>query len=120
MAAAEDVGEHLHGQLAAREPDDVERGERLATHGVDVGEGIRRGDLTKEVRVVDDGREEVDGLHEREIRSQQKDARVVEGLASNDETRIRPQGKTAQRAREVTRTQLGRSAGAARERGEAE
>ena len=62
------------------------------------------------------GREEVDRLHEREIVGQHEDPRVVEGLAPNDQPRIRLHREAAQRAREVTRTQLGGSTGAARER----
>ena len=96
--------------------DDVQRGERLAAHGVDVGQRVRRGDLSEEVRVVDDRREEVDRLHEREIVGQHEDPRVVEGLAPDEEARIRVHGHAAQRARQVTRTQLGGSTSAARER----
>ena len=100
--------------------DDVQRGERLAAHRVDVGQRVRGGDLPEEVRIVDDRREEVDGLDEREIVGQHKDPRIVEGLAPDDEARIGLEGQTAQRARQVTRTQLGGSTSAARERGEAE
>ncbi len=50
-----------------RKRDDVERRQRHAAHGVDVRERVGRGDATEIVRVVHDGREEVDRLDEREV-----------------------------------------------------
>ena len=80
------------GSLPDGKADDVQRGERLTAHRVDVGQRVRRGDLPEQIRIVDDRREEVDGLHEREIVGQHEDARVVERLAPNDEARIRLHG----------------------------
>ena len=41
-----------------------------AAHRVDVGERVGRGDAAEVVRIVDDRREEIDRLHEREIVAQ--------------------------------------------------
>ena len=42
-----------------------ERGEWTASHGINVAERIRGGNLTEGVWIVDDGREEIDGLNQR-------------------------------------------------------
>ena len=120
LAAAQNLGEDGDWKFAGWKPDDVHRGHRFAAHREHVGQRIGRGDLTKQEWIVDDRREEIDGLHEREIVGQHKDPRVVEGLTPDNEARIRLEGQTAQRARQVTRTQLRRSARATGERGEAE
>ena len=57
---ADDLGAHRAG-----EREQVHRGERAAAHRVDVGERVGRGDPAEVVRVVDDGREEVDGQQRR-------------------------------------------------------
>ena len=58
---------------------------------IDVRQRVRRGDLPEEVWIVDDRREEVDRLDEREIVGQHEDPRVVEGLAADEQARIRLQ-----------------------------
>ena len=55
------------GSVPAGKADDVQRGERLAAHRVDVRQRVRRGDLPEEIRIVDDRREKIDRLNEREI-----------------------------------------------------
>ena len=115
LAAAQNLGEYLDRQLTRREADDVERRQRFATHRVDVGQRVRRSNLPEEVGIVDDRGEEVDRLDQREIVGQRKDPRIVEGLAPDNEARIRSNGDSFQRARQVTRTQLGGSTRAARE-----
>jgi hypothetical protein len=47
--------------------DQRQRCERLAAHGVNVAQRVGCGDLAESVRVVDDGSEEIDGLHQRLI-----------------------------------------------------
>jgi hypothetical protein len=118
VRAAEYFGEHGHRQLVGREPYDVERSERLTAHCVDIGEGVGGGDLTERVRVVNDRREKVDGLHESEIVGHGKDACVVEGVEANEKTRIGWARQCRERAREVARTQLAGSTRAPRERGQ--
>ena len=64
VAAAQNV---MHGLLrhGLRHGHDVEAELRLTAHGVDVRQRIRRCDLAEGIRVVRDGREEIDRLHER-------------------------------------------------------
>ena len=47
--------------------DECQRGERLAAHGVNIAQRVGGGDLAEGVRIVDDGGEEVDCLHQRLI-----------------------------------------------------
>ena len=120
LTAAENVGEHVDGgSLPDGKADDGERGERLAAHGEDVGQRVRGGDLAERVRIVDDRREEVDRLDEREIVAQHEDPRVVEGLATDEDSAVGVHRHAAQRLGQVTRTQLGGSTSAAREAREA-
>src|SRR5580692_2281564 len=47
-----------------------ERGNWLSAHGVDIAERIGGGDLAKGKRIVDDWREKIHGLHNRETVSE--------------------------------------------------
>jgi hypothetical protein len=62
-AASQDAFENFEIGFVG-EADQGERGERASAHGVDVAERVGGGDLAEGVRIVDDGRKEVDGLHE--------------------------------------------------------
>ena len=115
LPTAQDLGEHAQRKRVRWKADDVERSERLTAHGIDVGEGIRRCDLAKGVWIIDDRREEVDGLHEREVVGQHEDPRVIEGLATDDQVGIGPVRERRERSRQVTRTQFGGSTSATRE-----
>jgi len=68
--------------------DQVEGRARLAVHGVDVAQGVGGGDLAVGVRVVDDGREEVERLDERNLIGQAVDACVVVGLGADQQVRV--------------------------------
>jgi len=120
LPAGEDGGQDLQWQLVARERDNVERGDRHATHGVHIRERVRGRYLAERERVIDDRREKVHRLDEREIVGQQKDARVVERFAADQELRMRITRERRERAGEVTRTQFRSSASAARESRQAE
>ena len=61
----------------------------VAAHRVDVGERVGGGDPSEVERVIDDRREEVDRLDEREIVAQPVDARVVGGVEADEDVRIR-------------------------------
>ena len=76
--------------------------------------------LAERVRVVDDRREEIDGLNERQVVGHDEDARVVERLAPDEQAWIIAMRERGQGARKVTRTHLGGSTRAAGERGEPE
>ena len=58
---------------------------RPPAHGVDVRQRVGRGDLAKQKRVVDHRRKEVDGLHEPQVLSYAKDARIVGGIESHEQ-----------------------------------
>ncbi len=81
---------------------------------------VRRGDLSELVRVVDDRREEVDGLHDRDVVGHAKDPRVIERFVADEDSRIGLSRERRERGGQVTRTHLGRSTRAARELGQAE
>ena len=53
------------------------RGDRLAAHGVDIAQRIGRGDGAERVRIVDNGGEKIDGLHQGELRRQLVHAGIV-------------------------------------------
>ena len=66
-AAAQHLAQRGRAELLERPRHQVERGQRPAAHRVDVGQRVGRGDAPEVVGVVDDRREEVDGLHQREL-----------------------------------------------------
>ena len=66
--AAQDLAQDVRAQRLERERDEVQRADRRPAHRVDVRQRVRRRDPPERVRVVDDRREEVDGLHDRERR----------------------------------------------------
>ena len=44
-----------------------QRGDGASAHGVNVAQGIGGGNLAESVGIVHHGREEIDGLHQREV-----------------------------------------------------
>ena len=106
----EEIVPHREGKLVGRKARDGEPQDRLGTHRVDVGNRVRRGDRAEQVRVVDHGGEEVDGLDERTSPVDAKDRRIVVGLVSYQQ---RPGGRLDRKSREdlsqVILTQLARS-----------
>ena len=109
---------HLEWRRAGRKSDDVQRREGLAAHRVHVREGVGGGDAAESVGIVDDWRKEIHRLNERDVVRDDKDSRVVERLAPDEQAWIIAMREWGQGAREVTRTHLGGSTGAAGERGE--
>jgi hypothetical protein len=65
QAAAQHLGRQLGGELVPGPAEQVQRHQRLATHRVDVGQGVGGGDPPERVGVVHDGGEEVGGHHHR-------------------------------------------------------
>jgi hypothetical protein len=92
--------------------DEVESGERLASHGVDVAEGIGGGDLAIDKGLVDDRRKEVDGLNERNLIGEAVDARVVVRFGADEKVRVVERRQVAQDLRDPLGGQLARSTGA--------
>ena len=62
-----------------------QRGDGASAHGVYVAQGIGGGDLAEGVGVVDDGREEIDSLHQRDIGGDFVDAGII-GMIEADQT----------------------------------
>ena len=73
---------------------DVQAGLRFPAHGVDVGKGVGRGHLAERIGVVDDGREEIDRLHERQLVAHFVDAGVVALIETDEKGGIALHGNT--------------------------
>ena len=91
----------------------------LPAHGVDVGERVRGRDLAVGVGVVDDGREEIESLHHREIVAQPEDGGVVRTGRPDEKIFMMHLGESAQHLREIGLAELGGSSGAGGQFGEA-
>ena len=98
LTAGENFSQHLERQLAGRKRDDVECRHWLAAHGVDIGQRICRGDLTEIERIVDNRREEIHCLYQRDVVGQAKDPSIVERLAADEQSWISLFRKRGQRA----------------------
>ena len=85
---------------------------RLTAHGVDVGQRIRRGDLAEGIRVVRDGWEEIDRLHERKPVRHLIDRRIVALVESDEQIFVLPHTDIAQQLRENARADLRAAPGA--------
>ena len=118
-AAPQGLAEHGHGELVPREPDDRQHGDRTPAHRVDVGERVGGGDLPEGVRVVHDGREEVHRQHEREPVGQSIDRGVVAGLRSHQHVGVGDLRQHPQHLGQILWPELAGSAGAVRERRQA-
>ena len=101
-----------------RKRGDVQRTDRLAAHRVNVRQRVRGGDASEIVRIVDDGREEVDGLHDGQIVAQPKHARVVGGAETHEHALVLGQRQVAQDLRQLGEAEFTRSTRAGREFGE--
>ena len=69
-------GEQVHGQLWS------------ASHGVDVAEGVRRCNLTENVRIIYNRREEVDAVNQCNVIGNPIDAGIVTAVESDHYVRI--------------------------------
>ena len=67
VSALQHCRQHFEREAIGGIGDDVERRERLAAHGVDVGKRVRRRDAAERVGIVDDWGEEVHRLDQREV-----------------------------------------------------
>ena len=108
------------GQHADRHAHQRQRHDRLAAHGVDVGDRVGGGDAAEVERVVDDRHEEVGGGDQRLLVVELVDGGVVGGLDAHQQFRRHRQ---ARRALEDFGQHAGRdlaaAAAAVRQRGEA-
>jgi hypothetical protein len=84
-AAAEDRCDRLGRDDVDGQPEQVHRRQGAAAHRVDIGQRVGRGDLPKSERIIDDRREEIDGLDEGAVAIDAVNTGVVGG-AGVDET----------------------------------
>jgi hypothetical protein len=117
-AAAQDLLEHLVREDLHRKRRERERHDRTPAHRVDVREGVRRRNRAEQTRIVDDRREEVDGLDDRRAAGQAVHRRVVRPLVPDEQARVRGRGQLLQKRGEVELTDLAGSTRARRERRE--
>jgi hypothetical protein len=110
--AAHDLGEYLEVNALLRKARDGERGQRRPAHRPHVVDGIERGDASVVERVVNDGREEVNGLDEREGLGETVNPRVVGGLDADNQIRVARNFQSAQNLGEFARREFSRSTGA--------
>ena len=111
-------GQDPRPQRTGRKTDQVEGRQGLAAHGVDVREGVGRGDPAEGRRVVDHGGEEIDGLHQGGIFPQAIDPGVGKGDGGAKEGRILGFRQLTQHLRQWLGSQFGGSAAAAGQGGE--
>ena len=117
-AAPQDLLEHLGREDFHRKRRQREGEDRASTHGVDVREGVRRGNPSEEPRIVDDGREEVDRLDDGVASGDPVDRGVVRFGVADEQVRIGPRRQLRQDLGKVELRDLARAAGARRERRE--
>ena len=108
-AAADDLAENLEVQLALRERDDIQRRLRLSAHRVDVTQRIGGRHLTENVRVVNDGRKEVHGVDDGEIRPQTEYSCIVGCFRTDNQVGRLKRWKAVQHLQQVGRAELRRS-----------
>ena len=87
-AATQDLVHRLERHNIGRHAHDVQRCKRSPAHGINVGQRVGRGDLAVPMRIVDDRREEIRGLHERAIAVNAIHPGVVPGGRADQEISI--------------------------------
>ena len=83
-AARQNLPRNLNAQ-AAGNAQQVHGVARTPAHGVNVRQRVGCRDLTKQERVVDHRREEVDGLNESQVFANTEDARIVGGIEPHEQ-----------------------------------
>ena len=87
-AAFEDLAEDGDIHLALGKADDVHAGLGLAAHGVNIAQRVGRGNLAEEIGIVDDGREEVHRVDDRQVGAQTIHPGVVGGFGADQHVGI--------------------------------
>ena len=105
--APQDLRGQVEWDPVARPHQEVHGHERVAAHGVDVGQGVGRGDPAPVVGVVHDRREEVGGHHHRPMAVDAHHRRVVTVLQADDQVVLRvADPESGQHALQLTRRHL--------------
>ncbi len=81
-ATANDLLENVRCTFV-RKANDRKRGNRFSAHGIHVTQRIRRRNLSECKWIIDNRREEIDGLNHRHFRAQQIHPGVVVGVKTN-------------------------------------
>ena len=84
-AALENGADGLDRQLADRHAQDRQGHDRRSAHGIDVGNGVGRGDAPEIVGIVDHGHEEIGGGDDAGPLVDLVDGSVVAGLGADQE-----------------------------------
>ncbi len=117
-AAAQDLAQDVRPERLERIGDEVQRRHRRAAHGVDVRERVGGGDPPERVRVVDDRREEVHRLDDRQLVGQLHDAGVVGGVGGHEHARVGGARERGHDRAQVGGRQLAAAARTVAQRGE--
>ena len=110
--ASEDLRQDLARQSPAREPDQAERRQGHSGHGVDVAQGVRRGDRPEIIRSIDDRREKIGRHNECQVVADPINRSVVGRRVTNDHVGIGDRRQGREQREQVVRRLLGRTAGA--------
>ena len=70
------------------EADEVQAGDWACAHGINVTDGVCRGDLAIGERVVDRGRDVVSGSDDGNLLAQLVDTGIIAGVKTNEQIRI--------------------------------
>jgi hypothetical protein len=112
-SAFEDRADHDGRHLIDRHRQDGECHDRLAAHGVDVGNRIRRRDPPEVARIIDNRHEEVGGGDDARFFVDLPDGRIIAGLGADQELPIRLRGRpVGEKILEHRRRQLATAAAA--------
>ena len=111
--ALKDGGDRVVVEALFRKARDRERRDRPSAHRVDVAHRIRRGDLSVDIRVVDDRREEVHRLHQRRSTLPRVHTGIVCSPEVDQDARISLRWEVAQDLSELAGSEFARSTRAA-------
>ena len=92
----------------AREADQAERRHGNAGHGVDVAQGVRRGDRAEVVRAVDDRREKIGREDQGEVVAEPINGRVVGRCMPDDHVGVGDLRQGGQKREQIIRRLFGR------------
>src|SRR5262252_1191868 len=108
-AAAQNLAKNRDVYFPLRKANNVHAGLRFTAHGIDIAQRISSGDLAKNIRVIDDGSEKIDGVDDGEVGTKTIHARVVGGFGSDQHVGVVKLGQAVQDLHEVGGAELGGS-----------
>ena len=105
--AAQDLPQHVQIH-ALGEADEIQRRFDLTAHGVDIAQGIGRGNLSESIGVIDHRREEIHRLHQGNVLGNAVDGSIVPAVVTNQKVGVFfAPGQLFQNAAQYPGTQLG-------------